>query len=166
MSDIMTSSRARKLDLKIQTLGPFFRVTGKNSDTGNEVGRAEGVVRPWFGRGLVLHLDTIKLTKETVAMDKSVLGVGLYVGAVAIRHGYDRGCRNAQLLAIYDSDLYHSKLVRFYGRLGFEEVKKVSGSSIGDMADMLVWGGVGTLMDANIHHLLLKWSKVFLKTET
>ncbi|ESQ30481.1 hypothetical protein EUTSA_v10011799mg [Eutrema salsugineum] len=164
MSDILTSSRARKLDLKIQTLGPFFRVTGKNADTGGEVGRAEGVVRPWFGRGLVLHLDTIKLTKETMAMDKSVLGVGLYVGAVAIRHGYDCGCRTAQLLAIYDSDLYHSKLVRFYRRIGFEEVKEVSGSSIGDMADMLVWGGVGTRMDANIHHLLVKWSKVFLKS--
>lgn len=110
MSDILTSSRARKLDLKIETLGPFFRVTGKNADTGGEVGRAEGVVRPWFGRGLVLHLDTIRLTKETKAMDKSVLGVGLYVGAVAIRHGYDCGCRTAQLLAIYDSDLYHSKV--------------------------------------------------------
>ncbi|CAA7048345.1 unnamed protein product [Microthlaspi erraticum] len=164
MSDILTSSRARKIDLKIQTLGPFFRVTGKNADTGVEVGRAEGVVRPWFGRGLVLHLDTIRLTKETKAMDKSVLGVGLYVGAVAIRHGYDCGCRTAQLLAIYDSDLYHSKLVRFYKRLGFEEVKEVSGSSFGDMADMLVWGGVGTRMDANIHHLLVKWSKVFLKS--
>lgn len=110
MSDILTSSRARKLDLKIQTLGPFFRVTGKNADTGVELGRAEGVVRPWFGPGLVLHLDTIRLTKETKAMDKSVLGVGLYVGAVAIRHGYDCGCRTAQLLAIYDSDLYHSKV--------------------------------------------------------
>lgn len=40
----------------------------------------------------------------------------------------------------------------------------MSGSSIGDMADMLVWGGVGTRMDANIHNLLLKWSKVFLKS--
>ncbi|WZZ64089.1 hypothetical protein YC2023_075459 [Brassica napus] len=164
MSDILTSSKARNLDLKIQTLGPFFRVTGKNADTGSEVGRAEGVVRPWFGRGLVLHLDTIRLTKETMVMDKSLLGVGLYVGAVAIRHGYDCGCRTAQLLAIYDSDLYHSKLVRFYRRIGFEEVKEVSGSSIGDMADMLVWGGVGTRMDANIHHLLVKWSKVFLKS--
>ncbi|VVB00700.1 unnamed protein product [Arabis nemorensis] len=164
MSDILTSSRARNLDLKIQTLGPFFRVTGKNADTGGEIGRAEGVVRPWFGQGLVLHLDTIRLTKETMKMDKSVLGVGLYVGAVAIRHGYDCGCRTAQLLAIYDSDLYHSKLVRFYRRIGFEEVKEVSGSLIGDMADMLVWGGVGTRMDANIHHLLLKWSKVFLKS--
>lgn len=110
MSDILTSSKARNLDLKIQTLGPFFRVTGKNADTGSEVGRAEGVVRPWFGRGLVLHLDTIRLTKETMVMDKSLLGVGLYVGAVAIRHGYDCGCRTAQLLAIYDSDLYHSKV--------------------------------------------------------
>ncbi|CAL9224408.1 unnamed protein product [Arabidopsis halleri] len=166
MSDILTSSRARKIDLKIQTLGPFFRVTGKNLETGGEVGRAEGVVRPWFGHGLVLHLDTIRQTKETVAMDKSVLGVGLYVGAVAIRHGYDCGCRTDQLLAIYDSDLYHSKLVRFYRRIGFEEVKEVSGSSIGDMADMLMWGGVGTRMDANIHHLLLKWSKVFLKSHS
>jgi len=58
------------------------------------------------------------------------------------------------------------QLVRFYRRIGFEEVKEVSGSSIKDMADMLVWGGVGTRMDANIHHLLLKWSKVFRKSHS
>ncbi|KAK7269929.1 hypothetical protein RIF29_22741 [Crotalaria pallida] len=45
-------------------------------------------------------------------MEKSIFGLGLFIGVVAIRHGYDCGCKTAQLLAINDSDLYHSKVVR------------------------------------------------------
>ncbi|XP_010525676.1 PREDICTED: uncharacterized protein LOC104803442 [Tarenaya hassleriana] len=166
MSEIMTSSRDRKLDLRIQTVGPFFRVTANNAEGGGgELGRAEGVVRPWFGCGKILHLDSIKLKPETLALkERSLLGVGLFVGAVAVRYGYDCGCTTAQLLAIYDSDVYHSKLVRFYKRMGFEAVYEVKGSSMGDMAHMLTWGGVGTLMDADVEDLLLKWSNVFTKS--
>lgn len=91
-------------------------------------------------------------------MEKSIFGIGLFIGAVAIRHGYDCGCTTAELLAINDSDLYHSKLVRFYGRIGFKVVEEVKGSSI---ADRLVWGGVGTLMDANVEDLLVKWCTRF-----
>lgn len=94
-------------------------------------------------------------------MEKSIYGVGLFVGAVAIRYGYDCGCKVAELLAINDSDLYHSKLVRFYTRIGFKAVYEVTGSSMGDTVHMLVWGGYGTRMDADIEQLLIKWGRRF-----
>ncbi|KAL2321515.1 hypothetical protein Fmac_025894 [Flemingia macrophylla] len=160
MSDILQASRAQKLDLHLKTVGPFFRITATSLVTEKELGRAEGFVRLWVG-GRILHLDSIKLRRETLGMEKSIFGLGLFIGALAIRYGYDCGCKTAQLLAINDSDLYHSKLVRFYTRLGFKPVCEVTGSSIGDVGHMLVWGGVGTRMDASVEELMIKWCTRF-----
>ena len=76
---------------------------------GQELGKAEGLIRVWL-QGTILHLDSIRLRRETLAMEKSIFGIGLFLGAVAIRYGYDCGCKTAELLAINDSDLYHSKV--------------------------------------------------------
>ncbi|KAJ6812946.1 uncharacterized protein M6B38_146420 [Iris pallida] len=158
MSDIMDASRAQGVRLQLRTLGPFFRVEAEGEE--EPLGRAEGVIRSWVG-GKVLHLDSIRMRKETLGMERSIFGLGLFIGAVAVRHGFDSGCDRAELLAINDSPLYHSKLVRFYTRMGFRAVHEVDGSSVGDLAHMLMWGGRGTRMDANIEHLLVKWSKRF-----
>ncbi|RAL39636.1 unnamed protein product [Cuscuta campestris] len=160
MAEIMESCRARNLDLQLRSVGPFFRVTARNMRTQNEVGWAQGVTRVWFG-GRILHLDSIRMGRETVGMEKSIFGIGVFVGAVAIRHGYDSGCTKAELLAINDSHLYHSKLVRFYKRIGFKVVHEVKGESLGDIGHMLVWGGIGTRMDANLEDLLIKWGPKF-----
>lgn len=160
MSDILASSRAQNLDLQLQTFGPLFRITAKSLETQNELGRAEGLIRVWLG-GRVLHLDSVRLKRETLGMDKSIFGIGLFIGAVAVRYGYECGCKTAELLAINDSDLYHTKLVRFYKRIGFKVVHEVTGSTLGDMAHMLVWGGIGTRMDANVEELLIKWCSRF-----
>lgn len=160
MSDILEASRSQKLDLQLRTVGPFFRITAKSLETQNDLGRAEGMIRVWVG-GRILHLDSMKLRRETIGMEKSIFGIGLFIGAVAIRYGYDCGCKKAELLAINDSDLYHSKLVRFYSRIGFKAVHEVSASSIGDMGHMLMWGGTGTRMDANIEDLMIKWCSRF-----
>lgn len=161
MRDIIASSKQQKVELKLQTLGPFFRITAKRLESEEEIGRADGIIRVWFG-GKILHLDSIKLTRETLGMEKSIFGIGVFLGAVAIRYGYDCGCTSAELLAINDSDIYHKKLVRFYTRIGFKKVYEVTGSSIGDYSHMLVWGGVGTRMEANVEHLLVKWCTRFI----
>ncbi|MED6134115.1 hypothetical protein PIB30_034430 [Stylosanthes scabra] len=166
MCDILEASRAQKVEVQLKTVGPFFRIIATSLESRRELGRAEGLVRIWFPGTKILHLDSIKLRRETLNMEKSIFGLGLFIGAVAIRHGYDSGCTTAQLLAINDSDLYHSKLVRFYRRLGFREVYQVSGSSIGDIPHMLVWGGVGTRMDACIQQLMFKWCTRFKKIKT
>ena len=114
MSEIMEASRAQKLDLRLQTVGPFFRITAKSLETGNELGKAEGIIRVWLG-GTVLHLDSMRLLRETLGMEKSIFGIGLFIGAVAIRYGYDRGCRTAELMAVNDTDLYHQKVCFLQG---------------------------------------------------
>lgn len=57
-------------------------------------------------------------------------------------------------------DCFWHQLVRFYRRIGFKIVHEVTGS-FGDMPHMLVWGGVGTRMDADIEELLTKWCSRF-----
>ncbi|KAL6643266.1 hypothetical protein ACP70R_021447 [Stipagrostis hirtigluma subsp. patula] len=165
MADIMAVSRAQGLDVRLRTVGPFFRVTaaarGEGEGDAVELGRAEGAVRPWPG-GAVLHLDSMRMTRATLGVaDRPLFGLGMFLGAVAVRHGYDAGCARAELLAINDTPLYHDKLVRFYTRMGFKPVHEVDGSSITDLAHMLVWGGRGTRMDADIEELLFKWRKRF-----
>ncbi|KAK1385728.1 Polycomb group protein like [Heracleum sosnowskyi] len=161
MRDIIASSKQQKVELKLHTLGPFFRITAKRLGGEEEIGRAEGIIRVWFG-GKILHLDSIKLTRETLGMEKSIFGIGVFLGAVAVRYGYDCGCTSAELLAINDSDLYHNKLIRFYTRIGFKKVYEVTGSTFGDYSHMLVWGGVGTRMEASVEHLLVKWCTRFI----
>lgn len=112
MSEILASSRAQNLDLRLQTLGPFFRIIARSLETQNELGRAEGLIRVWLG-GRVLHLDSIRLRRKTLGMERSIFGIGLFIGAVAARYGYDCGCGTAELLAINDSDLYHKKVLAF-----------------------------------------------------
>ncbi|XP_048128443.1 uncharacterized protein LOC115735871 isoform X2 [Rhodamnia argentea] len=109
MADIISASTAQNLDIELKTLGPFFRITARSLDAQGELGRAEGLIRVWTG-GKILHLDSIRLRRETLGMERSIFGIGLFIGAVAIRHGYECGCRRAELLAINDSDLYHSKV--------------------------------------------------------
>ncbi|KAJ1256322.1 hypothetical protein BS78_K046800 [Paspalum vaginatum] len=181
MADIMAASRAQGLRVRLRTAGPLFRVTATTTGTRGdedgeavELGRAEGAVRPWPG-GAVLHLDSMRMTRATLAVpDRPLFGLGMFLGAVAVRHGFDAGCTRAQLLAIDDTQRYHRKfiwfgfgvacwwqLVRFYTRMGFKVVHEVDGSSLGDLAHMLVWGGRGTRMDADIQELLAKWGKTF-----
>ncbi|XP_051195367.1 uncharacterized protein [Lolium perenne] len=169
MADIMAASGAQGLHVSVRTLGPFFRVTATRAGpekeaaaaAGVELGRAEGAVLPWPG-GSLLHLDSMRMSRATLSVpDRPLFGLGLFLGAVAVRHGFDAGCVRAELLAINDSPLYHAKLVKFYTRMGFKAVHEVDGSSITDLAHMLVWGGRGTRMDADIEQLLTKWSKRF-----
>ena len=65
---------------------------------------------------------------------------------------------NARLLAIYDSEGYSKKLVRYFKFIGFKIVKEV-GSSPTDLFLRLVWGGSGTLMKGNCLKILKKIEK-------
>lgn len=110
MADIVAASRRQNMRLEIQTAGPLFRVIGTSmAEGGTELGRAEGILRPWTG-GLILHLDSMKMSPATLRIERSIFGLGLFIGGAAVRHGFDSGCRRAELLAINDSDLYHSKV--------------------------------------------------------
>jgi hypothetical protein len=106
MEDVMAASRAQGLRVRLRTVGLFFRVTA----TRGEGEDAEGAVRPW-PRAAVLHLDSMQMTRATLGVsDRPLLGLGICLGAVAVRHGYDAGCERAELLAINDTPLYHDKV--------------------------------------------------------
>lgn len=114
MADIVAVSRAQGLNVRLRTLGPFFRVTMTRVDDEEkeavELGRAEGAVRPWPG-GSVLHLDSMRMSRATLSVpDRPLFGLGLFLGAVTVRHGFDAGCVRAELLAINDTPLYHDKV--------------------------------------------------------
>lgn len=68
-------------------------------------------------------------------------------------YGFEQGCTKAEILAINDDDETHRKLVLYYKRLGFKPVREVTGG-IADLPHMLVWGGVGTRMDADLQAFL------------
>ena len=114
LHEIMSSASDRGIDLKLTSFGPFFSVTASASKTnkyikyGIVLGRVEGFIRPWTD-GLVLHLDSVRMAKIE-SSTRSIFGVALRLGAAAVRFGYDRKCKRAELLAINDTDEYHTKV--------------------------------------------------------
>ena len=57
------------------------------------------------------------------------------------------------------ADLWHKRLVSYYSRFGFKPVREVGDSGLRDLPDLLVWGGVGMRMDADIALMLKQWSQ-------
>lgn len=165
MDDIKAVADGKEVLLELETFGlVFFTASAYSKPNRALLGRAHGFWRPWL-RGKVLHIDSIRMAKIDSSKQRSVFGLALLIGAMVLRYGLDRGCKTAELLAINDSDEYHTKLVRYYGRLGFEAVHEVEGGSVGDLPHMLMWGGVGTRMDGNIVRLLSRWSRALTPEE-
>jgi hypothetical protein len=56
------------------------------------------------------------------------------------------------------ADHQHARLVKYYTYFGFTFVKSVGDNGLADLPDQVVWGGVGTRMDADPERMLTKWS--------
>ncbi|KIY95148.1 hypothetical protein MNEG_12813 [Monoraphidium neglectum] len=85
------------------------------------------------------------------------LAVGLLLGGAVFSHAHAAGCSKAEILAINDDDAWHERLVRYYNFFGFEPVVRVGGRGLADLPHLLVWGGEGTRMDADVAAMLGKW---------
>lgn len=119
-----------------------------------------------------MHLDKMEVFKKGLELARSEypdfrnggtpFGIGLLIGCLCVRYGHDQNCKIAEFLAIEDSEFQHKRLVRHYKRLGLNVIRYV-GEDISNIPDRMVWGGVGTLMNADIVTLLTKWSPTFLK---
>ncbi|CAK9205517.1 unnamed protein product [Sphagnum troendelagicum] len=83
-----------------------------------------------------------------------------------VRHGIDMGCCKGEFLSINDSDVYHTELVWYCSQLRWRAVYEVRGESWQDFVNMLVWGGVGTCMDADLQFLLAKWATTLTPKST
>ena len=51
------------------------------------------------------------------------------------------------------------RLVRYYSHFGFVPMYEVGDRGLADLPDLLVWGGVGTRMDADVERMLRRWSR-------
>ena len=69
-----------------------------------------------------------------------------------------KSSKKARLLAIFDSEGYSKKLVRYFKLIGFNIVKEV-GSNPMDLLLRLVWGGAGTLMNGECISILKRLEK-------
>ena len=97
-----------------------------------------------------IQLDTLRILSKTPAF------VSELIWATTMTWAIEKKLSNkVRLLAIFDSEGYSKKLVRYFKLIGFKVVKEV-GSSPGDLFLRLVWGGAGTLMTGECISILKK----------
>eukprot|EP00951_Prasinocladus_malaysianus_P035895 scaffold373543_cov48-Prasinocladus_malaysianus.AAC.1 len=65
-------------------------------------------------------------------------------------------CLHVRALCMYAE--WAKRLVKYYSHFGFKPMYEVGDRGLADVPDMLVWGGVGTRMDADIESMLRRWS--------
>ncbi|KAL4451281.1 hypothetical protein ABPG77_009353 [Micractinium sp. CCAP 211/92] len=186
-AEVQEIARERGLEISVKTLGPAYRIVCRDTtDRQPDRRRASSMERAAAeagegvgGTGRVLavtsgflvppplglmHCDTLQVFtrgqrgEEGARTRGGALGLGLLMGAATFSFGVERGCRKAEILAINDDDAWHDRLVAYYSRFGFVPVRKVNGDSLADLPHMLVWGGAGTRLDADVPEMLRRWT--------
>ena len=100
-----------------------------------------------------IQLDTLRILSKAPAF------VSELIWATTMAWAIEKKLSNkARLLAIFDSEGYSKKLVRYFNSKGFTIVKEV-GSSPADLFLRLVWGGAGTLMTGECMSILKRLEK-------
>ena len=171
--EIERAANARGLTLETKFYGPVFKISARRMGAGRAEGEEADVVAthdgfvapPPFG---ILHMDSMRVYNSKVSESergkmRSTFGIAILLGTMSLLEGAEAGCKKCELLAIDDGNGYAEKLVRYYGRLGFETVRVVGENGLRDIPDLLVWGGVGTRMNGDVDALLAKWGGVIRK---
>ena len=120
----------------------------------------------------LLQLDTIQVKnrRQNLGFRRTKWSpdgstVTFIMGSIALRWAYDKGCSNAELLAVKDSDKMHRILVRLYENFGFTILRDVGDdSTLQNISDRLLWGAVGTLMSIDIKAFLEEWTPKFFQS--
>ena len=100
-----------------------------------------------------IQLDTLRVLSEAPAF------VSELIWATTMAWEIEKKSSNTViLLAIFDSEGYSKKLVRYFKLIGFKIGKEV-GSSPVDLLLRLIWGGAGTLMNGECISILKKLEK-------
>ena len=100
-----------------------------------------------------IQLDTLRILSKAPAQVSELIWATTMAWAIE-----KKSSNKARLLAIFDSEGYSKKLVRYFKLIGFKIVKEV-GSSPVDLLLRLVWGGAGTLMNGECISILKKLEK-------
>jgi hypothetical protein len=165
LDDVYRAAERRGMLLRLTSVGPAFSVTATafGAEDPVQVGTLDGFVAPPPFGG-ILHLDSVRVYNSRLrgafrGRAQTPFGIALLLGAAAFVHANSFGCTRAELLAIDDSNEYAERLVTYYRRLGFTAVRSVGSNGWRDVPDLLVWGGVGTRMDADIPSMIDRWSR-------
>ena len=100
-----------------------------------------------------IQLDTLRILSKAPSCVSELIWATTMAWAIE-----KKSSNTARLLAIFDSEGYSKKLVRYFKLIGFKIVKEV-GSSPVDLFLRLVWGGAGTLMKGECIAILNKLEK-------
>ena len=100
-----------------------------------------------------IQLDTLRILRNCPPFVSEIIWATTMSWALEKKKS-----KKARLLAIFDSEGYSKKLVRYFKIIGFSIVKEV-GSSPTDIFLRLVWGGAGTLMKGDCSCILNKVEK-------
>ena len=151
------------LIIKIQireTLGLcFFRIV--IAEQKDNVIKIWGEMRGWtYLNNKDIQLDTLRIIRNSPPIVSDLIWATTMAWAIE-----KKGSKKARLLAIFDSEGYSKKLVRYFRMIGFEIIKEV-GSSPTDLFLRLVWGGSGTLMKGDCFQILQKIEKKFSLIKT
>ena len=144
------------LIIKIQvreTLGLCFFKIVVAEQKGNTV-KIWGEMKGWtFLNKQGIQLDTLRIINTSPPFVSELIWATSMAWAIEKKNS-----KKARLLAIYDTDGYSMKLVRYFKIIGFKIVKEVGSSPI-DLLLRLVWGGAGTLMKGDCSAILNKIEK-------
>ena len=162
VNQLQRIAESKKLTIKIQVrevLGlKIFRIIV--AQVNNNSVKIWGEIKGWslpVRDGL--QLDTLRI------LNGSPKFVSELIWATTMAWALEKTkCKFARLLAIYDSEGYSKKLVRYFRLIGFTFIKEV-GSSPTDLFLRLIWGGAGTLMKGDCSEILKKLEKKLLKVD-
>ena len=145
--------------IKIQvreTLGLcFFRIVIAEQE--NNIVKIWGEMKGWtYFNKQGIQLDTLRILSNSPPFVSELIWATTMAWAIE-----KKSCKKARLLAIFDSEGYSKKLIRYFKIIGFKIVKEV-GSRPVDLFLRLVWGGAGTLMSGDTFSIVNKLEKKLL----
>jgi len=142
--------------IKIQvreTLGLcFFRIV--IAELKDNIIKIWAVMKGWtYLNKQGIQLDTLRILSNAPAFVSELIWATTMAWAIE-----KKSSNKARLLAIFDSEGYSKKLVRYFKLIGFKIVKEV-GSRPVDLLLRLVWGGACTLINGECISILKKLEK-------
>ena len=144
------------LIIKIQvreTIGlSFFKIV--IAEQNDNIVKIWGEMKGWtYLSKQGIQLDTLRILSKSPPFVSELIWASVMAWAIEIKSS-----KKAHLLAIYDTEGYSKKLVRYFKIIGFKVVKEVGSSPI-DLFLRLIWGGAGTLMKGDCCYVLNKIEK-------
>ena len=154
--ELQTIASSLGLIIKIQvreTLGLCFFKIVIAEQTDNIV-KIWGEMKGWtYLSKQGIQLDTLRILSKSPPFVSELIWASAMAWALEMK-----ASKKARLLAIYDTEGYSKRLVRYFKIIGFKVVKEVGSSPI-DLFLRLIWGGAGTLMKGDCCYVLNKIEK-------